>query len=215
MTRTIRSRTRRAFSLVELLIAISISSTLLAACVAALDASFKSYQATTESAAINVSTRLTMHRLTSLIRNGDDFGPYPVNPIATPQIVTDNIEFIANTGPTTRQFWTIQQVADATDLGPFRLDARVETLELNQATGAWTSTAVFNQTLLYQIRQASFTLEYDVGPRLRRATIDLTVGPDGARGAQHASTADIGVATDLSTPLIRMVSSVRPRRLTE
>ncbi len=199
------SRSRRAFSLVELLIAVTISSTLLAACLAALDASFKSYQATTESAAVNVTTRLTMHRLTSLIRNGDNFGPFPVNPRITPQISVNEIEFLSTLDEDTQQLWQVRRVAQGGDLGPYRLEARVESFSRNVETGAWASTGVFEQNLLYRVRDAVFTLEYDTSRRLRRATVDLTVGA-------HDDAAD-RITTDLQTPLIRMVSSVRPRRL--
>lgn len=196
---------RPAFSLVELLIAVTISSTLLAACLAALDASFKSYKATTESAAVNVTTRLTMHRLTALIRNGDNFGPFPVNPRTTPQITANEIEFLSTIDETQQQLWRVRRVAQAGELGPYRLEARVETFTRANAGESWVSGGVIEQNMLYRVRDAVFILEYDYSRRLRRATIDLTVGP-------HDDAAD-RITTDLETPLIRMVSSVRPRRL--
>jgi len=201
-----RTPRRRGFSLIEFLIALTISSTLLAASLSALDASFKSYKATTESAAINVSTRLTMHRLTSLIRNGEEFGPYPSNPLATPEITTNTLEFTAivhhdvNPINEVKQVWQISRVAQTGDLGPYRLDATITTMQGGVALGS-----PVTQTVMYRVKDAVFTLEYEPGPRLRRATIDLTVG-------QRQDQADT-IVTDIDTPLIRMVSSVRPRRL--
>lgn len=201
-----RRTQRRGFSLIEFLIAITISSTLLAATLSALDASFKSYKATTESASINVSTRLAMHRLTSLIRNGEEFGPYPANPIATPQITSNTLEFTSmikpdpNPANEVKQIWSISRVAQTGDLGPYRLDATITTQQ-----GGVTLGSPVTQTVMYRVKDAEFQLEYEPGPRLRRATIDLTVG---ARQDQADT-----ITTDLSSPMIRMVSSVRPRRL--
>ena len=198
---------RRGFSLVEFMVAITISTTLLAATLGALDASFKSYKATTESASVNVTTRLAMHRLTTLIRNAENFGPYPVNPIATPTITSTEIEFEAVVNPgaasgeVERQVWRIVRMTEDTDLGPFRLDAEVTSLD---PAGVQVGSA-FTQVLMYKVTDARFLLDYDVGPRLRRATIDLTVG---AREDQADT-----LETDLTTRQIRMVSSVRPRRL--
>ena len=62
-----------------------------------------------------------------------------------------------------------------------------------------------DQPLLQGVTDAQFTLEYDIGPRLRRATLDLTVQP--------ADTKDTSLQTELSAPTIRLVSSVMPRRL--
>ena len=197
---------RRGFSLIEFMIAITISATLLAATLSALDTSFKSYKATTESASINVSTRLTMHRLTSLIRNGEEFGPYPANPIATPEITTNTLEFTAMVHPDVnpayevKQVWQISRVAQTGDLGPYRLDATITTLQGGLVLGS-----PVTQTVMYRVKDAVFRLEYEPGPRLRRATIDLTVGV-------RQDQADT-ITSDLATPLIRMVSSVRPRRL--
>ncbi|MEM1329091.1 MAG: prepilin-type N-terminal cleavage/methylation domain-containing protein [Planctomycetota bacterium] len=201
-----RPAARRAFSLIEFMIALTISSTLLAATMAALDASFKSYKATTESASLNLSTRLAMHRLNALIRNGEEFGPFPLNPIATPEVTVNELEFVANrdVDEGTREVWRIEKVAvDAAEtargLGPWKLEAEVTTFD-----GA-TEVASFRQTLMYRVTEALFTLEYEPGPRLVKATVDLTVGV-------REDQADT-VHSDLTTPQVRMVSSVRPRRL--
>jgi hypothetical protein len=55
------------------------------------------------------------------------------------------------------------------------------------------------------VRELSFQLEYDIGPRLKRATVDLTVLPNDYQAARFA--------TQLETPSIRLVTSMAPRRL--
>jgi formate dehydrogenase iron-sulfur subunit len=59
--------------------------------------------------------------------------------------------------------------------------------------------------LITGVTNLVFTLRYDVGPRLARATVDLTVRPNDYQDASFGS--------DLTAPPIRLVSSVSPRRL--
>ena len=56
-----RRRRRRGFNLVELLIALAISATLLTATMLALAASFMAYQSTTEVASTHTLSRPTLH----------------------------------------------------------------------------------------------------------------------------------------------------------
>jgi hypothetical protein len=58
--------------------------------------------------------------------------------------------------------------------------------------------------LLAGLNQVRFDLEYDVGPRLRRVTIDLIIQPE--TGGDMA----VGVGR-LDTPTIRLVASAAPR----
>ncbi len=74
-------RVRRGFNLVELLMALTISATLLTATMVALDASFMAYQNTTEVASTHTISRLAMHRILTLIRTGTEFRPLPVSPL--------------------------------------------------------------------------------------------------------------------------------------
>src|SRR5690606_2285844 len=76
---------RRGFSLIEMLVALAITSALLSASLAALDTSFKSYQMTSQSASTHVVTRIVMHRMRSMIRVGTEFGPFPEDVFATEQ----------------------------------------------------------------------------------------------------------------------------------
>lgn len=192
---------RRGFSMVELLIAMVISSLLLTATLAALDASFKSYKATTESASSHVVLRLVMQRLSTLIRTGEGFGPYPANAILTPTIESDFIEFLVVIDPAaeSEEIWRIETVAVDGATGPFELRSNVRRFEggvLVRQT---------ERTLIRRVERCLFTLDYDIGPRLRRATIDLTIMPDDVQ-------AD-AVGSRFETPALRMVHSVAPRRL--
>ena len=194
---------RRAFSMVEFLVALVISGTLLAACVSALDASFKSYESTTEQASQQMVARLVVNRLLSVIRTGEEFGPYPANPILNPEITSNSIEFVSVLNPDTnlRQIWSITREEVEGEQGPFLLAATVEVWEGD------TQLRVSTEPLLWNIQECEFRLEYDVGPRLRRATIDLTVARD--------QTQSDSVRGLIEIPVTRLVASVSPRRLDE
>jgi prepilin-type N-terminal cleavage/methylation domain-containing protein len=58
----VKRRHRRGFSLVEMLVALTITATLLTAALTALDAGFKGYKFTTDGASTHVVSRITMHR---------------------------------------------------------------------------------------------------------------------------------------------------------
>ena len=73
-------RRRRGFNLIEMLIALAITAALLSATMVALDASFMAYQSTTEMASTHTISRLAMLRMMTLIRTGQEFGPFPINP---------------------------------------------------------------------------------------------------------------------------------------
>src|SRR5262245_43037990 len=88
-----RKPSLRGFSLIEMLIALAICAALLTCTMVALNASFTAYQATTEVASTHTIGRLVMHRMLALIRTGQEFGPYPTNPLIT-TLASDEIEFI-------------------------------------------------------------------------------------------------------------------------
>jgi prepilin-type N-terminal cleavage/methylation domain-containing protein len=206
-TRVERSRrvaSRRGFSLVEVLVALAITGTLLTATLAALDASFKSYKSTTEGASTNVITRMVMHRMMTMIRTGSEFGPYPVDVLDPAQnpINSTFIEFVSFDDAATarRQVIRVERRDPTTAAnGPFELWF----IQVDFTNGVEVSRE--ERPLLTGVQQVRFELEYDVGPRLRTATVDLTVRPNDFQDARMAG--------DLDTPSIRLVSSVSPRRL--
>jgi len=199
----IRAGTRRAFSIIELLVALTISSMLLTATLVALNASFRSYKVTTESASSHVVGRLVMQRLLTLIRTGEQFGPYPANPIINPVIDSTSIEFAVPITDDLIQIWTIERVnADTTETGPYYIEATV-----SQVDGEGNVISSETRIMLRNVQDLLFTLEYDVGPRLVRANIDLTLRPDDDQADS--------IAVGPDAPIIRMVASVSPRRLEE
>ncbi|MFK7883193.1 MAG: prepilin-type N-terminal cleavage/methylation domain-containing protein [Phycisphaerales bacterium] len=197
-----KSVSRRGFSLVEMLIALTITATLLTATMAALDSSFRSYKYTSESASTNVVARIVMQRVTAMIRTGDSFGPYPANPITTPSIQSNWIEFIAFRDVSTGTERVIRLErrggGDDGDVGPFELWYMVTETVDGEVT------AEDEAPLLVGLNDVTFDLEYDVGPRLKRATIDLIIQPDDLQDAA------IGAA-DVEAPTIRLVASASPR----
>ncbi len=191
---------RRGFNLVELLIALAISAALLAATMVALDASFTAYQSTTEWASTHTISRLTMHRMMALIRTGVTFGPVPINP--NDSLVQENyIEIIMPSTQYVKLEW-------------------VETPDVNHPVGnaLWVQVDADPPRLLLEgvIKQEvmdpdtglpvlvpPFTMEYELGRKLFRATIDLVVIPDDNQS--------VTIEGDNSDQIIRLVASVMPR----
>lgn len=192
------------FSLIEMMVALGISAALLTASLAALDTSFKSYQQTSETASTHVVTRIVTHRVLTMIRTGREFAPYPIDVLDQAQnpMFTNTIEFVSaedeatNYREVTRIFAELDP--DATD-GSQRL-----MLTLDEFTdGVLTSSET--RPLLRGVLDATFTLEYDIGPQLRRATMDLTV--------EASDIGDAGLNANWDTPSLRLVASASPRRL--
>jgi prepilin-type N-terminal cleavage/methylation domain-containing protein len=198
--RTRTQRIARGFSLIEVLIAMTITSTLLTATMAALDASFKSYKITTEGASTNVVARIVMQRVTSMVRTGEDFGPYPVNPISTPSIESTWMEFVSYRDPMTGiHRVTRLERRDSTDgSGPFELWYVVSSFEDDSFVSS------SEAPLLVGLNKVQFDMEYDVGPKLKRVTVDLILQPDDIQ--------DVAISTKLEVPTIRLIASASPRQ---
>ena len=194
---------RRAFSMIELLIALTISSMILSACLVALDSTFKSYEATSDSASTHVVSRLVMNRVMSMIRQGKEFGPYPAGVIVPTQIESDFLEFVSFEDESTgeRQVTRLEKLDDTANTGSFVLQYQ----RSDYVNG--TLVREFSHPLIRNLKEARFTLEYDVGPRLLQATVDLAVKPD---DSQTNATA---ISTDLPSPVLRLIASTSPRKL--
>jgi len=162
--------TARAFNLIEMLIALTITATLLAAVMMALHASFVAYQTTTEVASTHTIARLIMHRMLTLIRTGQEFGPFPVNP--QDSIVASNeIEFLTPNNDLIRLEW----FATTDDTHPL---ANALYAVINDGVPQVMLEGVIPQFDDAGFPVAPFTLEYGLGRKLHRATIDITVVPD-------------------------------------
>lgn len=193
-------RRRRGFSLVEMLMALAISATLLTATLQALDASWRGYRQVSESASSHVISRIVIHRLLAMIRTASNFSPSPTdvldaaqNPMASTsvQFMTEE-DRVAGNGRFTR----IERRSPTATAGQFEL-----WYVLLDSGGA----ILDERPLLRGVREASFILEYEPGPRLRRATLDLTIQPDDDQSIQ------VNIGNRL--PTIRLVASAVPRQL--
>lgn len=192
----------RGFSVAELLIALMISSMLLTATLGALDGSFKAYKATTESASSHVIARMVMHRMTTMIRTGEDFGPYPINPILDPVLIPDppEIEFVVDKDEATGFERVIRiERRDTAEEDVYALWY----VQTDLVDGVQQGEAE-SYPLLTNVQNVTFTLHYDVGPRLQHATIDLTIRPDDLN--------DAAIAANLESASMRLVTTVSPRR---
>ena len=207
MSRPTRRTSRRGFSMVELLLALAIVSMVLTSAMVALDAAFKGYRATTDSASTHVVSRIVMHRVVAMIRNGTEFGPFPsdvLDPAQNP-LDSDFIEFVSFEDEDTgiRQVSRIEfrEAADGEDYGAvwFMLYTFENGIQQGETVEA---------RMIPNVEDASFTLEYDVGPRLKRATVDLLIRP-------NDDLDPIGVESrnENNNEPIRLVGSATPRRL--
>jgi prepilin-type N-terminal cleavage/methylation domain-containing protein len=216
-----RRPARRAFSLVEMLIAISISGAVLAATTVAFDAMFKVYDTATDSASNHVVARIAVNRMLGMIRTGTDFGPFPndvLNDDANP-LQADYFEFASRLDPDTGAIEEITRVEfrfegeaalnrtwGPNDAPPAFADAN------NGARGElWlvlidlTSGDEREFLMLSDVRAAVFSLHYDIGPRLVKGTVDITFEP--------TLTTQAEVTWTPATPeSVRLVASAMPRR---
>lgn len=198
------TRRRRGFSLVEMLIALAITASLLTAMLVALDFSFKRYQSTSESASMHVVGRLVTHRILAQVRTGTTFGPSPadvLDPLQNP-VITDNIEFIteadraAGLNRVTR--FEYRPEADPADPGVLwyvLINADVDPPVLLE-----------ERPLLSGVRSATFTLDFDEENwLLNRAELDITLDPD----PELAANSSVAEMPDS----VRLVASATPRQL--
>ncbi len=183
-SRPLRRGHRRGFNLIELLIALAITAALLSATMMALRASFMAYQTTTEVASTHTISRLVMNRMLALLRTGQDFGPLPLSPLDS-IVDSDFIEFFTDNGQLVTLHWVD---ADDTLYVVLTDENNVET----------------PYPLLEGVTSCNFTLEYELGYKLHRATIDMTIVPDD----------NMSVTLDGDNQqVIRLVASAMPRMI--
>ncbi len=186
-----------------MLVALAISASLLAATLQAFDASFRAYKQTTEAASTHVVSRIVVTRLLTMIRTGTEFAPYPEDVLdSTQNPLTEHwIEFRAEADRLAgKEYVTrIERRDSATKEGQYELWYVYE----DQSTSP--PTVMEERPLITGVREAIFILEFEPGPRLVKATIDLTIEPDDYK--------DLRTAIGGETPTIRLVASSVPRQL--
>ena len=195
-----RRTPRRAtgFSLVEMLIALSISAMLLAATLVALQASFRAYQTTTDQAATHAVGRMVVHRITAMIRSGQDFRPLPEE-IRDSFISSDFIEFYH---PDTGNLITINWDRMTGQL-TYSMDNGYPVVLLE---GVVTRTDDDGNVI------QPFLLEWEPGRRVYRVTIDLMIIPDDTISTSADNYAAESTTEGISTEIrpIRLVASAMP-----
>lgn len=168
------NHSRRGFNLVELLMALAITAALLTATLVALNASYIAYQQTTRAASTHTISRLAMDRMLTLIRTGEEFGPLPSNP-NNPIVYSDLIEIVTAPDNNGNQQGIILEYDEEDQALWVRL--------FIPSTGVITGNHLLLEGVIPQFdsegqRLSPFTLEFERGRHLHRATIDLTVVPD-------------------------------------
>ncbi len=190
-----RRGVRRGFNLLELLIALSISATLLTATMAALDASYFAYQKTTEVASTHIVSRLMLHRMLTLIRTGNEFGPFPLDP-KDATVESNFIQFRAGNGVIINIEW------DEDDETLYLTTDSDGDDDLSDETAYALLEGVIPQLDEDDEVIKPFTLEYELGRNLYRATINLSVVPDDNQ--------DVDIDGE-NVEVLRLVGSALPR----
>lgn len=221
-TKPTRRRRRRAFSIMEMLMALTISSLLMLSLLSALDTMYKLYSVGTESASTHVVARITMSRLLGMIRTGSDFGPFPSNVLdeSSNPINADYFEFVSlrdeDNEPLEITRVEYRPVGDDADHRTWGNDDDEPSFGGSAAPGElWIQTydatddppaLVRESVLLTGVERAVFSLQYDIGPKLTRATVDLLIRPDDD---------DLTLTTENAPQTIRLVGSAVSRQLIE
>ncbi len=191
-------------SLVELLIALAITSMLLTATMVAIDASFQAYAAAAESASTQTATRMVINRLLTLVRTSTAHGPLLDDPTDTPPVV------LLADGKTIESYY-LTLLNTQGDL--IRIEYRNAThatnpnelwMIMDPAGGG----AQVEQPIMGGVTDAKFfttrRLDKDGVLVLQRGTIDLTVEAD----------EDNTLALEgAELPPIRVIASTMPRKL--
>jgi prepilin-type N-terminal cleavage/methylation domain-containing protein len=178
---------RRGFNLVEMLIALAITAALLAAVMVALDASFMAYQTTTEVASTHTIGRLVMHRILALIRTGVEFTPVPNDPRETIR-KSDYLDVLTPDGDVVSIEWHEDE------------EALYVVVDGEPALLLEGVVAQYDPDTGDQI--PPFTLEYELGNVLHRATVDLAIVPDDNMSVEMDGD---------NQEVIRLVASAMPR----
>ncbi|MFA9480093.1 prepilin-type N-terminal cleavage/methylation domain-containing protein [Phycisphaerales bacterium AB-hyl4] len=199
----IRNRVK-AFSLVEMLIALAITAMLLTATMVAIDVSFRAYAAAAESAGTQTATRLVTHRLLTLVRTSTAHGPTLPDTSSEPPVVY----FVRDNGQVDPSILVTNYIELFDTQGRrIRIEYQEEDKQLLLTTNYGGSNAN-TQPLLGGVTQCKFYAHRRQDNEgvwvLERASMDITVEPD----------RDSTLAIESSqTQPVRYVASTMPRKL--
>ncbi len=184
-----------------MLVALTISATLLTATLQAFDAAWRGYKHTTEGASTHVVSRIVVHRVLAMIRTGSQFGPAPADVLDAAQnpITSNFMEFVSDADQQAglNRVTRLERRNSATVPGQFELWYKVTDLS--------SGSIIQERPLLTGVTECAFILQFEPGPRLVKATMDLTIAPNDFNDLR------IGVGND--APSIRLVASAGPRQL--
>lgn len=229
-----RRSSRRGFTVLELLLGLAISALLMAASVVSIDFLFNRYTTIADSAQTQITARVVIHRMLTMVRTGSSFQPYPAD-ITDPdhwRTPWNEIEFLTLDTPEATERVRIERRASAT------ADVDGVAQELRGPFTLWLITSRSDQNglrltevpLLDGVERADFFLQYELGNRLVRATFDLTVRPvgnveayfDDGSGAWRTTVLDasgnpidnqLATATRERPQSIRIVASAVPQNV--
>ena len=198
---------RAGLSIVELLIALSISALLLTATMVAINASFHAYASASRAGAANAATRLVIQRVLTMVRTGtlhDAYDPDDAlvtlgTPAADP-VQSVGIQMVTQDGRLVKLWWAANDAYDDADVGDLWYQENSEDPEPLLERVACQRTADDDPYL--------FTLasrQTSQGLLLARATVDLAVH------AHEDRTMSLESAATEET-IVRMVGSTMPRK---
>jgi prepilin-type N-terminal cleavage/methylation domain-containing protein len=197
----------RGLSIVELLIALAISSLVLAAVTAAIDASFYAYASASEAASTQSAARLVMQRMTIMVRTTTLHDAYdPDDPALTlaspsqPPVQAVGIQMVDPDGQLLRVWWAVNVDYDDDDLGDLWYQAGAAAAQPMLEMVRVQRTADGDPYLFTLASRSSSD-----GLLLRRATIDLTAEP----GSDHTFALE---TYQSSAEPVRIIASTSPRR---
>ena len=206
--RTFRTvRPARGLSLVEMLVALAISSVLLTATAVAIDTSFKSYAIAAESASTQTATRMVVNRVLTMIRTSTAHGPVSTSEALAGQTVTSAggrllessyLELIPPNAPANRLYRLTYDAANQRImLAEIDFSATVENVVSYQPIIGGVSRCKF-QLLPRRDNHDNIVLE--------RASLDMIVEAD------DDASLDLEVG---NVPPVRVIASTKPRRLVD
>ncbi len=175
---------RRGFTVVELLVGLTITAVLLLGLFSAIQVSIDAYSRSSADGVNRLTSRLIVERIALLVRTGTSFGPMPASATIN-EVQSDYLEITTPTGQLVTITW----------------DNASETIEMD-VDG-------IQSTVLGGVSQSAggvpitpFLLQFENGTTMQRVTINLAVVPD----VEHKTILD-----DSEDETVRLTASVMPR----